>query len=144
MNNVNHMTSYRHMKKRLILAAYLTFAANTTHAQTGPLADVAYISEGIVTAGMALKIEEQCPSIAVRLLRGYAFLNGLKSHAEGLGYSEEQIDAYLDDKAEENRLRAIALSRLSAKGATEGDAESYCAVGRSEMAANSQLGRLLR
>ena len=128
--------------KRLILI--LSLLATPAFSQSVPLKEVEHVREGLITAGMALKIDEECSSVTVRMLRGLAFLNGLRSHAEGLGYTDAQIEAHLDDKAEEMRLRAIANDRLAAKGAVVGDAASYCAVGEAEMAAGSQLGRLLR
>ena len=128
--------------KRLILI--LSLLATPALSQSVPLKEVEHVREGLITAGMALKIDEECSSVTVRMLRGLAFLNGLRSHAEGLGYTDAQIEAHLDDKAEEMRLRAIANDRLAAKGAVVGDAASYCAVGEAEMAAGSQLGRLLR
>jgi len=108
------------------------------------LKDVEYVREGIITAGMAIEIGDICPNVSVRLIRGYSFLNSLKSHARSLGYSNDEIDAYTGDKAEEARLKVVARARLAGMGAVSGQPETYCAVGRTEIAAGSQLGRLLR
>lgn len=132
------------IRRSFLVIATLAGMAATSASALGPLKDVAHVREGIITAGMALKIDEECSSVSVRLIRGMNFLEGLKSHAEGLGYTDAQIDAYLDDKAEENRLRAIAASRLASLGVVDGDAASYCSVGRAQIAEGTQLGRLLR
>jgi hypothetical protein len=54
------------------------------------------------------------------------------------------VDAYIDNKAEEKRLKQIAYGRLRDLGAVAGNGPSYCAVGQSEIAKNSAIGRLLR
>jgi len=77
-------------------------------------------------------------------LRGLNYLNQLRSHARGLGYSNAQIDDFRKDKAEKDRLEAIARQRLANMGATPGDVASHCAVGRSEIAKESTIGYLLR
>lgn len=109
-----------------------------------PLRDVEHVAEGLIAAGMAIEISEQCDSISARLLRGMSFLNGLEDHALGLGYTQDEIDAYIGDRTEKARLEGIARMRLSELGAEAGNAESYCAVGRSQIAAGTQVGRLLR
>lgn len=108
-----------------------------------PLKDVDYVREGLITAGMAIEIGDKCPELAVRLFRGYGFLSDLKSHARALGYSNAEIDAYVDDKAEKARLESIARARLADLGAVSGDSASYCAVGREQIAENTPLGRLI-
>lgn len=129
--------------RNLALAFSLSVVA-TGAAALGPLKDVARISEGLIATGIAVEISDVCEDLSPRLLRGIAFLNSLKSHASDLGYSDAEIDAYVNDKAEEARLEAIARARLAGKGAVAGQPETYCAVGRAEIAAGSQIGRLLR
>ena len=53
------------------------------------------------------------------------------------------MTAYIDDRAEKARLEAIARERAVAMGVVEGEPETYCAVGRSEIARGSQVGRYL-
>ena len=108
------------------------------------LRDVAHVRDGIINVGIAYEISEVCPSLSARLFRGISFLNGLKSHARGLGYSKAEIDAYVDDNQEKKRLEEVARERLTALGAVKGAPQTYCAVGRSQIAAGSDIGRLLR
>lgn len=108
------------------------------------LRDVEHIREGLISAGIAIEVAVKCSAIDVRLLRGIGFLNGLKSHAQQLGYSKAEIDAYIADKVEKKRLEDIARGRLREKGAVEGQDDTYCAVGRAEIASSTQIGRLLR
>lgn len=108
------------------------------------LKDVSVVREGVITVGIAYEISQKCDSLRARTFRGLSFLNSLQEHARSLGYTKAEIDAYVDDRAEKNHLESIARTRLVEMGAVSGDAASYCAVGRSEVAAGSQIGRLLR
>ena len=110
----------------------------------GPLKDVPEISEGLIATGIAVEISDVCDDLSPRMIRGISYLNSLKDHARSLGYTNDQIDAFVNDRTEKRRLEGIARARLAEKGAVEGQPETYCAVGRAEMAANSAIGRLLR
>ena len=91
------------MKKALVLALSIVTAgigfAGSASAQTA-LKDVQYIRDGIIHVGMAYQIGESCDSLRARTLRGLGFLNSLRAHASELGYSDDEIDAYVNDKAE--------------------------------------------
>lgn len=134
------------MKKRA-LAAVMTLATVVTaghlSAQTA-LKDVAKVRDGIIYVGMAYEISERCSSIDARLFRGIGYLQSLKRHASSLGYSDAEIDAYINDDAEKDRLEAIARAQLAQLGVVPGDEASHCAAGREQMAANTRVGWLLR
>ena len=108
------------------------------------LKDVTYVREGIITAGMAYELSEKCGNVSARLIRGVNYLYSLRNFAKSLGYTSAEIDAYVDDKAEENRLAAIARARLADKGTVAGQEATYCAVALAEMSAGSAVGNLLR
>ena len=129
----------------LILAACLAGLGTVPPAAANtPLRDVPRITEGIIAAGIAYEIGRVCDDIGVRWLRGVNFLYSLERHAVTLGYSEAEVEAFVDSKAEQDRLEAIARARLADKGAVVGQPATYCAVGRAEIAARSQIGQLLR
>ena len=130
--------------KTLTALALSAILAGMPAAAQTPLKDVAHVRDGIIHVGMAYEISEKCGEISARLFRGLGFLNSLKSHARGLGYSEADIDAYVNDEAEKDRLEAIARAQLAELGVIEGDEGSYCAVGRAQIAANTRVGWLLR
>ncbi|SEO26434.1 hypothetical protein SAMN04490248_10376 [Salinihabitans flavidus] len=100
--------------------------------------------DGLIAVGVADEIRKNCPTISARLFRALRYLHGLENHAKKLGYSQDEIDAYVDDKAEEKRLRAIGADYMRARGVVEDDAKSYCALGRAEIEKSSQIGALLR
>lgn len=125
----------------IALACVITVSAAS--AQTA-LKDVAYVRDGIVHVGMAYELSERCDGLRARLFRGLGFLQSLKRHASDLGYSDEEIDDYVNDRDEKKRLEAIARTQLIALGVVEGEEASYCAVGRAQIAANTRVGWLLR
>ena len=127
----------------LALALTLSKSAWPAQAQT-PLKDVAYVRDGIIYVGMAYELSERCDDLSARLFRGISYLNSLRNHARELGYSEAEIDAYVNDDAEKDRLEGIARTALADLGVIEGDEASYCAVGRAQIAANTRVGWLLR
>jgi len=133
----------RPVLKALGVIAVVALLAGATSARA-ELREVTHVSEGIIAAAIAYEIGHKCGPVDARLLRGISFLNGLKTHAASLGYSGAEIDAFIDDKAEQDRLEAIARERLRGMGALEGQSETYCTVGRAEIAAGSQIGQLLR
>ena len=124
------------------LLSLVAFAASLSAKPA--LKDVAYVREGIISVGIAYEISEKCDDLNPRLLRGLNYLSNLKNHARSLGYSDAEIDAYVDDSDEKNRLERIARTRLANMGAIAGNEASYCTVGRNEMAVGSDVGRLLR
>ena len=130
---------------RTRLAAIMAAAliANTVTAQQ-KLGEVGYVTEGLIAVGIAFEISEVCGTIQPRTLRGIAYLNQLRNHAKGLGFSGAEIDAFTDDRAEQDRLEGIARARLASMGATPGDEAAHCTVGQAEIGRGSTIGYLLR
>lgn len=133
-------------KTRAILAALslgLVTLAGGLSAQTA-LKDQPSVRDGIIYVGMAYEISQKCDSISARTFRGIGYLQSLKNQARNLGYSDADIDAYVNDRAEKKRLEGIARAQLAALGVVEDDPASYCAVGRAQIAEGTRVGWLLR
>jgi uncharacterized membrane protein len=108
------------------------------------LKDVQRVRDGIIHVGMAYEISRKCGSLRPRKFRGISFLQSLKNYAHELGYSDAEVDAYINDDAEEDRLEAIARQQLAHLGVVEGNEATYCAVGLSQISGNTRVGWLLR
>ena len=129
----------------LSLAAILATLAAPLAAQSRPgLPNEPEITEGLITVGMAYELSERCDGLKARTLTGITTLLGLKNRARGLGYSSAEVDAFIDDDAEKDRLEAIARERLRGLGVVEDQPQSFCAVGRDQIARGTGVGRLLR
>jgi len=102
------------------------------------------ISEGLIRFAIARHIHNRCEDISARQLRAFGYITSLVNMAEDMGYSRSEIRAYVDDEAEQDRVRALADERLAARGASPEQMDGYCTVGREEIAAGSEIGRLLR
>lgn len=131
--------------KRLIgIMVVVTALSGLPAAAQTPLKDVAHVRDGIIHVGMAYELSEKCGRISARIFRGLGFLRSLENHARDLGYSEAEIDAYINNDDERDRLEGIARAALADLGVVEGDEASYCTVGRAQIAANTRIGWLLR
>ena len=125
------------------LALIAAFAAGSASAERYP-GDVTEVTDGLIAVGMAIELADKCDGVSERRLRGLNFLFSLKGILEDRGFSDAEIDAYIDDRTEKARLEAIARQRLNALGVRTSDPASYCRVARAQIAEGSQVGRLLR
>ena len=128
-----------------LMAAAVALLASVAVAQADkpPLREVKELDEGLYKVGLAHEIRKACPTISARLFKGVAELRRLYERAEDLGYSRAQIEAHVDSDAEKDRLRARAAKEMQARGFSQ-DAQGYCALGKAEIAAKTDVGALLR
>lgn len=129
--------------KAAVLVAAAIVAGQAALAKPA-LKDNQKVANSFVQLGIADEIRKNCDSISPRLMKIYSYVQGIKSYAEGLGYTDAEIDAYASNDAEKNRLLGIAYDYMQSKGVVKGQADTYCALGRAEIAANSAAGKLLR
>ncbi len=129
----------------IILAATL-FAANLPAMAEGkvPLAEEGHINEQLVAGAAGDILRQTCPTLSARILVVFRKLRALESYARAEGYTEAEVKVFLKDKAQKARVKARANDYLAAAGAVAGDVESYCRVGRDEIAKGSLVGLLLR
>ena len=115
----------------------------TPAAALEPLSQEKYINDRLVAARIADRIRRTCPSIDGRIFYAYGEARKLKRYAQDKGYSNAQIDTFLDSKEDKQRIYAVPESYLTRKGAKAADPQSFCAIGRQEIAAKSIIGSLL-
>ena len=104
----------------------------------------AHVTEMLVAAQVGDIIRNNCPSISARMFVVLGEMFSLQNYATEKGNSDAEIKAFLDSKAQKDRIKALALTYLAKAGVQEGDDESYCAAGRAEIAAGTVAGSLLR
>lgn len=109
-----------------------------------PLAAEAHVNQQLIAARVADRIRRECPSVSANMLRAFAAAQALKSYARRQGYSEAEIDGFLKDRAQRQRIYAEAEAYMAARGVRAGDVQSYCALGQAEIAAGSVAGSLIR
>ncbi|MBP1805881.1 DUF5333 domain-containing protein [Rubellimicrobium aerolatum] len=126
------------------LAAWAwAWAGGAAGQERPPLGEVPSITEGLIDTAIAYEIGRRCDTLDGRRLQGIAFLLSLRAEARRLGYSAEEIDAFVSEGPEKERLEGIARERLRALGAVEGEWETYCTVGRAQVAEGTRIGGLL-
>lgn len=121
------------------LAAPVSSAAARPH-----LREVTEINDGLFAVAIAREIKDYCPDISARYLRAFNFLSSLKRTAREMGYSNAEIDAYVENDTEKARMRARGEAYLAAKGVSYDDPQSFCTLGREEIEKSSRIGVLLR
>ncbi|MEL7167394.1 MAG: DUF5333 domain-containing protein [Pseudomonadota bacterium] len=121
----------------------LALVASTSFAKP-PLREVREIDGTILAVGIADEIRKNCPTISARMFRAITVVNGLKSRARDLGYTDAEIDAYRKSDVEKERLKTERLAYFAAAGVEAGAPETYCALGAAEIAKGGQVGALLR
>lgn len=108
-----------------------------------PLYDDPVLREGFYKIGLAEELRRNCPRIAPKLVRAYAFLKELEKYAMDAGYSRDDFKQAEGSLAQKPDMRAQIEASLSQRGVRPGDSDSYCAVGRQEIARGTQIGEML-
>lgn len=120
-------------------------AAPASSASARPLLrDVDEINDGLFAVAIAREIKDYCPDISARYFRAFNLLADLKREARKLGYSDDEIKAYVENDEEKARMRARGEAYLAENGVSYDDPQSFCALGREEIKKSSQIGALLR
>lgn len=102
------------------------------------------IVNGFYMIGLADIVQEQCDTIEPRIFRAIGKIRSLDRYARKVGYTSEQIDELVDNKAEKEKLRQRIREDIAKRGATPETPEGYCTVGLEEIAKGSAAGRLLK
>ena len=136
------MTPDARTRMAAALAATLSLTALPA-AALEPLSQERYINDRLIAARIADRIRRECPSIDGRIVYAYMQARALKKYARDKGYSEAQIDAFLDSRADKDRIYAVAEDYMAKNGVKPGDAESFCRLGRDEIARQTVAGSLL-
>ncbi|MBU2982079.1 DUF5333 domain-containing protein [Lentibacter algarum] len=129
----------------VLTGAALASMMMVTAASAKPdLSTVKEIDDKMLQVGLALEISEQCNSISARKVKGVSFLWSVKSRANALGYSDDEINAYRKSKANKARIRARGEDYVKSKGLDPKSAADLCTLGKAEIAKGSVIGSLLR
>lgn len=129
--------------KAILTAGALALLPAMVSAQV-PLSEESHINESLVAVAVGDAIRKICPTISARMVTVYFKAKDLENYARKAGYQEDEVKAFLKDKTEKARIRALAKDYMSANGVVEGDVGSYCALGKAEISKDSLIGSLLR
>ena len=88
------------MRMMMVIAAAAALAGAPMAQARPPLRDVAEINDGLFAVAVADEIRKECRSISARMLRALNYINALEKRAQELGYSKQEIKAYVKSKEE--------------------------------------------
>ena len=125
------------------LVLTVTLSANAAFATPG-LSKEADINAGLLAVGIADEIRKNCDSISARMFKALSYMNGLEKMARDKGYSQSEIDAYVTSATEKAKMRAKGETYLADHGVDRSTPETFCELGRAEIANGSQIGAFLR
>ena len=128
------------MKRLILILSLLSAPAYALE----PINTEPRINEVLIAGRVGDTIRNTCPTISARLVVAYSKIKEIERYARAQGYSDADFDAFRNNETEKNRMKAQATAYLKTAGAVEGDAESYCRVGRAEIAKGSLIGEMLR
>lgn len=132
------------LRPALLAGAILaTFAAAPGRALE-PLSREVYVNERLIAARVADRIRRECPSISANMVRAFAAAQSLKAYAQRQGHAEDEIDAFLKDRTQRQRIYAEAERYMADRGVRAGDVQSFCELGYAEIEAGSIAGSLIR
>lgn len=133
------------MKKVVMVCALVTGMAAPMAALAAPvdLAASAHVTERLVAARVGDVLRKSCPTASVRWIKVWNEVESLKAWARERGHTHTSVSAFLDDRAQKDRIYGLANAHLRAAGYT-GSAASACDVARNEVARSTLAGGLLR
>lgn len=132
------------MRRVAAVLCFVMVASASAAEALPPLSQNDYINHRLISARVADRIRKTCPNISARIFYAYSQARALERYALRLGYSQAEIDAFIDSDTEKTRVKAAAEEYLKANGATPGNIPGFCTLGRTEIAKKSVAGSLLR
>ena len=135
----------RRERAGLVLGAFAAalLALATPAAALEPLSSEKYINDRLIAARIADLVRRNCPTMQGRMIYAYSQARQLERYALDKGYTRQQVDAFLGDKAERARIYAVADDYMARQGVRAGQAASYCALGQAEIGRRTIIGSLL-
>ena len=105
-----------------------------------PLNQDVRLENGLLLVSASNLLRRRCDAVSLRFFKSLSFMRSLQGHARELGYSDDEIDAYLKDKTEKDRVKARARRYLESLGADFDDDATFCEVARQEIATDHGIG----
>ncbi len=131
-------------KLRLTAAATAAILVSISAAAHPPLREVPEIDEEVFYIAVADVIRKECDRIEARILRAINRMLELNARAQELGYSDTQINAYLDSDANKERMRAKGRELFESRSINPQKPEDLCQMGLEEIKNQTRIGALLR
>ena len=126
------------------LGLALTVSATSAQAIAGRLRNHQPVNNGLINIAIADMIRKECDQIGARMIHAYRYMNAIRDRANEDGFSDAEIEAFVENKEDRARVKTAAQTYLTSNGVTLDDPQSYCVAGLAEIDQDSQIGALLR
>ncbi len=103
-----------------------------------------HINGSLLSAAIAAMIADQCDTIVPRRWTALIKAWQLKNYALNHDYTEAEIDIFISDKSEQDRMQSAAETYLAKNGVERDNEQSFCTLGRTEIANGTLAGQLIR
>jgi hypothetical protein len=98
----------------------------------------------LLQISLANKISEDCPSIEARKIKGLFALLKIKSVAKELGYTESEINEFVNNEENKKKLKNETNIYLMDNEVDFNSVNTVCLFGQREIEQESTIGSLLR
>ncbi len=127
-----------------LLTAPMASAAMTQAEVNDALRGNSSIYNALFTAAIIHHVAETCDTLGgPGRLERVAFFLPLYRQARSMGFSRAQIEAFVDDEAEQDRMRQLVYRHLEREGVAPNEASAVCAYGRQQIEERTPIGRRL-
>ena len=109
-----------------------------------PLSQDRTIEDGLALVAIGNDLRKNCDAVSPKYLKSYNFVRGLHTRAKALGYTDDEIEAYLDSDSDKERVGARARAYLESRGAEYDRPATFCTVARAEVADGTSVGSFIR
>ena len=140
---MNGSAAYGRLMRRTLGAALVAATLAAPATALPPLSQEPHVNDSLIQARVADMLRRGCPSLDARIIRAFSEARKLKRYALDKGYSEDQIDAFLENRDERRRIYAEADRYMTANGVVNGQPETFCRLGQQEIAQKTIAGSLL-
>ena len=127
-----------------LVALLVTLGVSSDAVAKPPLRDVSQIDDALFEIAVADVIRKGCSNIDARVFKALGVMRSLKREANNLGYSDAEIEAYVDSDVEKDRMRARGAELFKSRGVNPENPDDLCRMGREEISQKSAIGVLLR
>ena len=128
----------------LLVTGLFTTIGHAQNANWQVLRDDPEIHQGLIVISVGRHIQNRCDDISPRIARAWSFAEGLFDRAQEFGFNRAEVEAFVDNRDEQQRYRAEMRDWFAARGVSHRDTDAVCRVGRDEISAGTPIGRLLR
>ncbi len=104
----------------------------------------AEIWSSLLEISVANKLSEDCESIDARKIKGFMALLEVKNVAKNLGYTSEEIGAFVNSEDNRDRLSKQTDKFLEDNGVNLEYSDAICEFGMNEIDEMTPIGSLLR